>query len=205
MLCMLAERGFIQRYQVNGERFIQVVNFTKHQNPHVKESASSIPAPDKHSASTVQDPEIPERAGLNPESLLLNPESLLEDVPPVPAAPARAPKRATVLPAEFEPNDTAHTLAASLALDVTAELAKFRDYYAMTGKTGKDWQAGFRNWLTKAAEFRRPPARGSPMNAREESRRAAGISIFGNVEEQYGHVIDVTPTTAGALGCEDFP
>jgi hypothetical protein len=177
MLCMLAERGFIQRYQVNGERFIQVVNFTKHQNPHVKESASSIPAPDKHSASTVQDPEIPERAGLNPESLLLNPESLLEDVPPVPAAPARAPKRATVLPAEFEPNDTAHTLAASLALDVTAELAKFR----------------------------RPPARGSPMNAREESRRAAGISIFGNVEEQYGHVIDVTPTTAGALGCEDFP
>jgi len=69
MLCMLAERGFIQRYQVDGERFIQVVNFTKHQNPHVKESASSIPAPDKHSASTVQASEIPERAGLNPDSL----------------------------------------------------------------------------------------------------------------------------------------
>lgn len=43
-----------------------------------------------------------------------------------------------------------------------------------------------------------------PMNAREEGRRAAGISIFGNVEEQYGHVIDVTPTTTGALGCKDF-
>jgi hypothetical protein len=207
MLCMLAERGFIQRYQVNGERFIQVVNFTKHQNPHIKESASSIPAPDEHSASTVQAPEIPERAGLNPESLLLNPDSLLEDVPPVPAAPARAPKRATVLPADFAPDDTARTLAASLALDVTAELAKFRDYYAMTGKTGKDWQAGFRNWLTKAADFRggRPQARASPMNAREESRRAAGISIFGNVEEQHGRIIDVTPAAAGALGGPDFP
>ena len=69
MLCMLAERGFIQRYQADGERFIQVVNFVKHQNPHIKESASSIPAPDKHSASTVQAPESPERARLNPESL----------------------------------------------------------------------------------------------------------------------------------------
>lgn len=208
MLCMLSERGFIQRYQADGERFIQVVNFAKHQNPHIKESASSIPAPDKHSASTVQAPEIPERAGLNPESPLLNPDSLLEDVPPVPAAPARQPKRATALPAEFEPNETAHELAASLALDLTAELAKFRDYYAMTGKTGKDWQAGFRNWLTKAAEFRgkQPQARASPIANREESRRAAGIGIFGNLEDEHGRrTFDITPAATFALGGPDFP
>ena len=153
-----------------------MVNFAKHQNPHIKESASSITAPDKHSASTVQAPEIPERAGLNPESPLLNPDSLLEDVTPVPAAPARQPKRASALPADFEPNENAHSLAASLALDLTAELAKFRDYYAMTGKTGKDWQAGFRNWLTKAAEFRgsRPQARASPAVPGTENMSAAG-------------------------------
>ena len=87
MLCMLAERGFIVRYEVDGERYIQVVNFTKHQNPHVKEAPSSIPAPDKpgastvqapdkHSASTVQASEIPERARLIPDSLLLIPGSV---------------------------------------------------------------------------------------------------------------------------------
>lgn len=96
--------------------------------------------------------------------------------PPVPAAPARQPKRASALPADFEPNENAHSLAASLALDLTAELAKFRDYYAMTGKTGKDWQAGFRNWLTKAAEFRggRPQARASPAVPGTENMSAAG-------------------------------
>ena len=95
---------------------------------------------------------------------------------PAPAAPARQPKRASALPADFEPNENAHSLAASLALDLTAELAKFRDYYAMTGKTGKDWQAGFRNWLTKAAEFRgsRPQARASPAVPGTENMSAAG-------------------------------
>jgi hypothetical protein len=128
--------------------------------------------------------------------------------PPVPAAPARSPKRASALPADFEPNENAHSLAASLALDLTAELAKFRDYYAMTGKTGKDWQAGFRNWLTKAAEFRgkQPQARASPIANREESRRAAGIGIFGNLEDEHGRrTFDITPAATFALGGPDFP
>lgn len=33
----LWRHGFIIRYEVDGERFIQVVNFLKHQNPHHKE------------------------------------------------------------------------------------------------------------------------------------------------------------------------
>lgn len=53
----LAKHGFILRYVVGGEKYIQVLNFTKHQNPHVKESASTIPAPDMSSASTAQAPE----------------------------------------------------------------------------------------------------------------------------------------------------
>lgn len=82
----LAERGFIWRYEVADMRCIQVVNWDKHQNPHVKEVASMLPEPDerrtdtmrapcKHSASTVQVPEIPERAGLIPDSLNLIPDS----------------------------------------------------------------------------------------------------------------------------------
>ncbi|HCF2189380.1 TPA: HNH endonuclease [Pseudomonas aeruginosa] len=45
MLDDLAASGFIQRYEVDGARYLQVENFTKHQMPHHKEVASIIPAP----------------------------------------------------------------------------------------------------------------------------------------------------------------
>lgn len=57
LLSELHEAGFILRYAAAGGRFIQVVNFGKHQNPHCKEQASTIPAPDMHGASTVQAPD----------------------------------------------------------------------------------------------------------------------------------------------------
>lgn len=37
------KRQFIIRYEVGGERFIQIVNFKAHQNPHPKEKPSKIP------------------------------------------------------------------------------------------------------------------------------------------------------------------
>ena len=41
----LAKRSFIIRYEVDGNRYIQIVNFDKHQNPHPRETPSNIPAP----------------------------------------------------------------------------------------------------------------------------------------------------------------
>jgi hypothetical protein len=83
----LQQHGFILRYEAAGNRYIQVLAFTKHQNPHVKEAESTIPAPgisapepdstiqapDKHGASTVQDTT---QTGTSPaDSLLLIPDS----------------------------------------------------------------------------------------------------------------------------------
>ena len=45
MLQQLNDNGFIQRYEIAEEKYIQVINFLKHQNPHCKEQASVIPAP----------------------------------------------------------------------------------------------------------------------------------------------------------------
>jgi hypothetical protein len=64
----LASRGFIRRYKVNGIAYIQVINWSKHQSPHVKEAASTIPAPCENSASTSV-------AALTPDSGLLTPDS----------------------------------------------------------------------------------------------------------------------------------
>jgi hypothetical protein len=82
-LAELELSGFILRYEAEGRRLIQVQSFCKHQNPHVREPASVLPAPDKHSASTRPAPGgngtghadslIPD--SLIPESPLLTPES----------------------------------------------------------------------------------------------------------------------------------
>ncbi|MCH5584586.1 hypothetical protein MK805_06335 [Shimazuella sp. AN120528] len=54
LLDELNNRNFIMRYQVDGGKYIQITGWHKHQNPHVKEKASTIPAPDLSNASTVQ-------------------------------------------------------------------------------------------------------------------------------------------------------
>jgi hypothetical protein len=65
LLNALADRGFIRRYAVEGNRYITIPTFSAHQNPHVKEAASTIPAPlpsdacttnrkEQHRESTVQ-------------------------------------------------------------------------------------------------------------------------------------------------------
>ena len=48
MLQQLHDNGFIIRYTVEEEKYIQVTNFLKHQNPHCREQASTIPAPGKN-------------------------------------------------------------------------------------------------------------------------------------------------------------
>lgn len=44
------ENPFIQRYEVNGRRYIAVLNFAKHQRPHHTEPPSAIPSPENWDA-----------------------------------------------------------------------------------------------------------------------------------------------------------
>jgi hypothetical protein len=53
VLDTLAQHGFIQRYEVDGHRFIQVRTFLKHQCPNVKEPESTIPAQCVDCAETI--------------------------------------------------------------------------------------------------------------------------------------------------------
>lgn len=74
MLNELHRTGFILRYQVGEQRFIQVLNFGKHQTPHHKEPASTIPAPDLPKSSPGQAPDLPKSS--RADSLNLIPDSL---------------------------------------------------------------------------------------------------------------------------------
>ena len=50
MLAALATAGFILRYEVDGAKYIQIANFTKHQRPHPHEPLSGFPPPQEKSA-----------------------------------------------------------------------------------------------------------------------------------------------------------
>ena len=102
LLNELQGKEFILRYEVRGNQYIQVLNFKKHQNPHMREPASEIPAPDEHSASTVQEPDehrtspadslnlIPDSLNLIPDSPLPNSgPAILESAPLVPTKKRR--------------------------------------------------------------------------------------------------------------------
>lgn len=75
---------FIRRYIKDGKRYIQIINFIKHQFPHHREQPSTIPPMPRESLGLAQDK--PESSpSESPIPILLNPESL------TPPAADRAP------------------------------------------------------------------------------------------------------------------
>lgn len=104
----LERSGFIRFYSVCGQRYLKIVNFEKHQNPHKneRESGSEIPDIDQDDSQAVDSIEIeknPDKNGTTPDkdgtapadSLLLIPDSpipLPEGSAP-PATPATLPKK----------------------------------------------------------------------------------------------------------------
>lgn len=61
-----------------------------------------------------------------------------------------ATKRASLLPADWQPTEAHRTLAAERGVSILEEADKFRDWCASTGATKKDWPATFRNWIRNA-------------------------------------------------------
>jgi hypothetical protein len=59
LLDELASRHFITRYSVNGSKYIEIPQFSRHQHCHVNEAPSELPGPqpEEHHTSTVQIPE----------------------------------------------------------------------------------------------------------------------------------------------------
>jgi hypothetical protein len=136
LLKSLTEAGFIQRYEGAGERYIQILNFTKHQHPHVKEPPSTIPAPDKPSARTVPARQV----GVH----------VLEQVG-VQVGEQRPRERAEALLADsvfIEELRIKFT-----ALDFDFECQKWLDYVTDLPPKG-NFKNSLRNWLQKAVVFK---------------------------------------------------
>lgn len=105
----------------------------------------------------------------------------------------KLPSRATALPSDFWPDDTAQRMAGELGLSLQDELAAFCDHHGARGTTFKDWQAGFRTWLRNASKFQqqRPAPRhgvrqgGQQPQSFAQQDREAGMRRW---EEMTGRV-----------------
>lgn len=110
LLRELEGHGFLERYEIDGQRFIQISKFLKHQSPHYSEKESIIKPPPilEHSEklTTIKPPLLPEhsekspsikRGSQPPDSLI--PDSLIPDCPnPSSSNPDSGKKKKTTSP-----------------------------------------------------------------------------------------------------------
>ena len=134
----LHDKGFILRYNTDACPCIQILNFHKHQNPHMKEQASDIPAPNLHHASTMQEQN---KHGSCPADSL-NP--LIDSFNPSGEEAVKKPNR-------FAPPTPDEIKAYCKERNNKVDPDRFHDFYSskgwMVGKNKmKDWRAAVRNW-----------------------------------------------------------
>lgn len=102
-LTVLKRLGFIHRYEFEGNRYIEVINFKKHQSPHHTERESTFPCFSDGCTSTVDSPLTD---GGNPPDSLIH-DSLIHDSPThlhaVKSSPETKPKIAAVVAPKFNP------------------------------------------------------------------------------------------------------
>ena len=148
LLQRLHDDGMILRYTgPDGVQYIQILNFTKHQSPHCKEKASTIPAPDMPGASTRQAEE--RKCDAPPDSLILR----LSDSPnPEDKTPNGVFPATKVASVEIPMQSGTHQVT-------TEDLTRYRQLYP-----GVDLEQEFRNmvgWLEANPEKRSKGTKGA--------------------------------------------
>lgn len=156
MLKELDAAGLLTRYKADGDYYLLITGFTKHQK--IDQPSYKYPLPDG------KIPESPARRRSNSDSVRRTDG---ERSPPegkgmewngkegsVKTADKPATKRASALPTGWQPNDGHREMAAKSGLSLPDEQERFTDYHLAKGSTMKDWDAAFRTWLRNGAKFK---------------------------------------------------
>lgn len=218
LLCELASLGSIKRVERGGKFYGLIRNFRKFQRPKKPnnsgissevdteflgpEHTSSDPVPNQFRTSSENPPQM-EDGGCSKENTPTSFHSV-----GVPKGAPEPAKRGTRLPADWSPNMADPVVASADAALVSAELAKFRDYWAsQPGAKGVklDWQGTFRNWLRRAIEDRKsraPPPRQPQRNA--FFALAAEIEAINEPDHHPGPTLDLHASKPADVGDRDF-
>lgn len=151
LITELAQKGFVRRYRVAGTPYLAIDNFRRHQQPHHKEVASVIPAPEqadtqeqaKHDSCMVQ-ASVKQGASCPTDSLNLIPDSLNR------IADLEAPRKRgkTPLPQNFKISDDVRSWAKAKGYDQLEASLSYLTNWALAGaKKYADWDAVLRNCI----------------------------------------------------------
>lgn len=149
--------------------------------------ASTMQAPCNSNADTMPRTLTPDSCILTPDSRLLTPTSKVEEVGKVlgqasPDKKIRSTKKRrpqTEYPPDFYPNAVGLDKASTSGLSVAIQLEKFKDFHESKGTLMADWQAGWRTWCSKAAEFaNRNAARGTTGETAYQRRQRERVAEF---------------------------
>jgi hypothetical protein len=187
LLDQLAARGFIVRYVVDGAGYIAIPEFLKHQKPHVKEAASTNPAPNEHLPRQVLAPEIPERARLIPDSLIPHPDSLQEQktAQPTAAPPPKQSRRfvAPSCPADVSPQVWEDWLTLRRAKTAPVTKTVLASARREAEKAGLSFEHFLAVWCNRGsqgleASWLKPHERAGPSGNSQPSRQAQGVAAI---------------------------
>lgn len=208
MLDSLHKAGFIARYTADGIACIQIVAFSKHQNPHVREAASELPCMEQGVAKAVSEHNLgsAEASPRSPDSGFLIPDSgfLIEDTQPPAASPAAKParkarKQKTPLPDDFSVSDRVVAWAQEHGFDRLDEhLAAFKRKATANGYAYASWDDAFMEAVREDWAKLRAVQRGGFTQTAEPpapwyetkggiSRKAAALGLlpWNELEEQW--------------------
>jgi len=154
--------GLLIEYEVSGNKYLHIKNFRKHQRidkPQkaripVYEHSENVPRTLPDPSTTIQRPKGREGNGIEGKK--------------IGSREARAPRspHATRLPADFALTPERRAVAEAEKADPDREFASFTDHWksASGAKARKhDWDATWRNWCRRAADFKRPAVNGQPV------------------------------------------
>jgi hypothetical protein len=196
----LDKSGLIAIYTVAGQRYIKIINFEKHQNPHKneRESGSEIPdyAPEaapSNGSKVIEN--TPEENGTAPaDSLFLIPDSGFpsncaepqsDSTPAVLEMPLVGDKSFPILKSHVDEWTKAYP-----AVDVIRQLAAMRQWCLANPtrrKTARGVLAFCNSWLTREQDKPAPQARASPggyESTKDRERRETIEGLTGRKNER---------------------
>ena len=204
----LARFNFIIRYEVAGTKYIKIVEFKKHQNPHKDEKKSVIPEPTNASivqaadasivqaidASTMQAPCKHDASTASTLKLVTSTLKLVTStLKPVTctleeeSAGFEEVYKSTASPKKQKFTKPTKTQIHDFCEDekIFVDADKFLDHYDANGwmigrAKMKDWKATARNWARREVEFKNQKTTGMPRASPAQSRAEKNLDACMN-------------------------
>lgn len=199
----LISQGKLIHISADGQDFLQMESFEKHQTKDKRWKNSRCPACALLYSNDLSEPQATSMEVASAPTSATDhslerrgEERREEDKEPLSSAVA---DDQILIPDSWQPNQKHRDKAMQLSLDIDRELSRFTDHARRTMRRQKNWNTAFTNWLRKAVEFRQQSGHQLlPQPTAAERNLAEYRARFGGaVDEPAGNVAALDPGITG--------